>query len=316
MDLSLPSRAFWAARFRPPEPDELLRTLAAEARELRALGAALVELPGDLPAVSAAHSSPGFWSRVADVLAGEELGATVHLPFAWVDLTALDREVWEGSVRSVEAAMAGVRPLAPRMLAVHPANYATRAVVDWAPAAERPALTMALGSRLVEALRRLRGAPGGEVLALENLEGLPAEVFTIVVEAAGVGVCLDVGHAVAEGQDPVALAAAWRERLVGLHLHDAVRSRAGGDAARSAGGGATRGAGDETSDPAEALFESAHMSLGTGVLDLDRLVAALVAAAFDGPVVIEVIGEHETSTRRYLECLARHRPRGRPGGCG
>ncbi|HCJ09618.1 MAG TPA: sugar phosphate isomerase/epimerase, partial [Clostridiales bacterium] len=40
---------------------------------------------------------------------------------------ALDGEVWEGSVRSVERAVAALAPLSPLMASVHPANYPTRA---------------------------------------------------------------------------------------------------------------------------------------------------------------------------------------------
>ncbi len=283
--LSLPCPSLWESRFSPPSPAEALAALPGEFRRLRELGAGLVEFPGDVTAVAEAYASPGLWARVAGLLEAEGLGATVHLPFAWVDLTSLDREIWEASLRSLEAALAAFEPLSPRMAAVHPANYSARATLGMTPAATRPGLTAALGSRLFAALLRLKEAPGSGPLALENLEGMPLGLFLSLTEAAGVGVCLDVGHALVEGHDPAALVTDLGERLVGLHLHDAAPDSSG------------------THAPAGTEVERAHMALGTGRLDLGSLVTALLDRGFGGPVVLEVIGESDSSARAFTLAL-------------
>lgn len=286
----------------------MLRALPGEARRLRTLGARYLEFHAEACSIDEAYRSPALWAEVARVLGGEGLGATVHLPLAWVDLTALDRHVWEGSVGSLEAALAALEPLGPAMAAVHPANYGTQAVVNAAPPRARPDLAAALGEKLTSALVRLRRAPCGSVVALENLEGMPLDLFRLVTKAAGVGVCLDAGHAVAEGYDPVELLDEMADRVVGLHLHDAVR------AARSSppapGAPAVLAAGFPAAAPPAALSavdspERAHRPLGTGELDLDRLVRALLDLRFDGPVVLEIIGDAASSAKAFLEAVGR-----------
>lgn len=286
----------------------MLRALPAEARRLKALGARYLEFYAEICSIDEDYRSPALWAEVARVLGGEGLGATVHLPLAWVDLTSLDRHVWEGSVGSLEAALAALEPLGPAMAAVHPANYGTQAVVNAAPPQARPDLAAALGERLVSALVRLRRAPCGSVAAVENLEGMPLDLFRLVTKAAGVGVCLDAGHAVAEGYDPVELLGEMADRLVGLHLHDAVRAGAGGPAGLEALTISKAGLPATPPPPALTAIDSperAHRPLGTGELDLDRLVRALLDVRFGGPVVLEIIGDAASSAKTFLEAVGR-----------
>ena len=281
--LSLPSETAWEARFSLVPPETLLEALPREACRLRELGVGLIEFPGDLCGMGGDYASPGFWSRVSEALAREGLGATVHLPFGWVDLAALDGEVWEGSVRSVERAMAALTPLSPLMASVHPANYPTRAVLGMAPETARSGLHAAFGERVVKALTRLARGALGPVLALENLEGVPPELFAAIVDAAGVKACLDVGHAVADGQDPCQLLDLLEGKVLGLHLHDAAPP------SRTDAGGLTH--------------ERAHRALGEGRLDLENLVRAVLARDFSGPVVLEVLGDQEPSVRLWSDTL-------------
>jgi len=237
-----------------------------------------LELTADLVSMDNRYASEDLWRRVASVLRDGGMAATLHLPFVWVDLASLDRGVWEGSLDSLEAALRFTRPLEPLMAAVHPANYATQAALAQTPERDRPAFLGALVGRVGAALARLRKSPGGDVIALENLEGVPPELLFGVAEAAGVGVCLDIGHALADGCDPGALLGRVRSGLVGLHLHDAVPR------------------------------EGAHKPLGTGRLDLGALAGALKAACFEGPVVLEVVGssdDEERSARLFARAIAR-----------
>lgn len=287
--LALPARSVWEdyGGRRPAEPRAFLARLPDEAARLKGLGADLVEFLGELCVLHEGYASPDVWEQAARILDVQGLGATVHLPFHWVDLAALDREVWEGSVRSAEGALRAMAPLEPRMAAVHPANYATQAVLRWTPEDGQAGVMAAMGARLVAALRRLRAAPGGDAVALENLEGMPFPLIPQIAEAGGVGICLDVGHAVSNGDDPVPVLAMASQRLIGLHLHDAVPPAGAG------------GAG------------SAHLALGRGRLDLDWLVRALADLEFTGPVVLEVeVGGPEAmaeSARRFTGAVQERR---------
>ncbi len=289
--LSLPARSVWAGPLRPAAPREMLAALPAEAGRLRGLGAGALEFLAEVTALDERYTSRAVWREAAAVLAGEGLAATLHLPFGWVDLAALDREIWEGGLRSVAGALAAMEPLGPRLAALHPGNYATQMILRGAAEADRPELFAACGRRLTAALARLRGGPLGEVVALENLEGVPFDLIAAAAGAAGVGVCLDVGHALAGRQDPAALVGLVADRLTGLHLHDAV--------------------------PGEEP-EPAHKPLGDGCLDLARLVAALAGVGFTGPLVLEIAGGPEgedRSARAWQAAFEGSDPRpANPGG--
>ncbi len=278
--LSLSVKGVGLAAGSSTTPEGLLANLPGEARRLKRLGASALEFWTDALAADEALRAPDLWRRAAGILRAEGLAATVHLPMAWVDLTSLDREVWEGGCRSVERVTEAVAPLGPALAAVHPSNHATRAFFAGGAEGDRPRLAAALGERLATALRRLARGPLGAVLALENLEGMPLDPFLSVVEFAGAGVCLDVGHALAENHDPIALLRRVARRLVGMHLHDATAAGPDGRA-------------------------EAHRPLGEGRLDLDGLVEAMLDARFAGPVVLEMSGDETASARAFLEAVRR-----------
>ena len=305
--LSLPCRSLWRHRHRPEDPDRFLRSLRDEARRRRALGAGALEFHADACSLDARYAVPDPWREAATILAAEGLGATVHLPYAWPDLTALDAAVWEGSVASIVAALRATAPLRPPLAAVHPANHGTQALLLATPAAERPALLDQLAARLVAALERiLAEAPpeGAAAVALENLEGVPWPLFEAVCREAGVAVCLDVGHAISNGDDPLALCGRLGARLRGVHLHDALPPPASLHAMRPAGGRPTSPvAGRTPPDPGMGVVGRAHLPLGAGHLPLRELVAALRAMGFRGPVVLELDDEEalRASAARWRE---------------
>lgn len=236
-----------------------------------------MEFHADACVLDARYADPEMWRRAAEVLFREELQATVHLPYRWTDLAALDHSVWEGSLQSCLTALRATAPLRPRLLAVHPTNYVTQAYVGRASPDQRGLLLEPLAERLCRGLRHL-GEEGGPALALENLEGVPLDLFRQVVEEAGVGVCLDLGHLVSDGEDPARAVAVLGPRLVGLHLHDALPPPA----------------------------RRAHLPLGAGRLDLEGTASALRAAGFSGPVVLEVDGDEEVyadTTSRFLKAV-------------
>jgi inosose dehydratase len=91
-----------------------------------------------------------------------------------------------------------------------------------------------------------------------------------VMDALDVGLCLDTGHALYAGLDPVALLHRYAGRLGHLHLKDVDgRVRA-------------RGLGFW-----EAVAAGAFCPLGTGLLELEALAAALEAIGYHGYATIE-----------------------------
>ena len=218
--LSLRCRSLWEGPL-PVAPQDFLQRLPAELVRVRAQGATLVEFEAEACALDRRYCNPEVWEHAANCVRDSGLGATVHLPAVWVDLAALDHETWEGSLRSVEVALRATAPLRPCLTAVHPGGDATRAWIQGLPEAERPAATRQAFERVVDGLRRLRELAEAEPLALENLEGAGCDLIALAAERAGVGVCLDVGHVVSNGEGLIGALDAVTPRLLGIHLHDA-----------------------------------------------------------------------------------------------
>jgi inosose dehydratase len=105
----------------------------------------------------------------------------------------------------------------------------------------------------------------------------PAEVERLVAttDPAGVGICLDVGHYLVGGGDPVAALDRLGERVTHVHLKDVdptVLTRLSD--------GALSGLG-------EAVDQRIFTELGAGMLDLMGVVRALAARGYDGWLMIE-----------------------------
>lgn len=101
-----------------------------------------------------------------------------------------------------------------------------------------------------------------------------AEDVQRVLDGSSVGLCLDSGHLLVGGVDPVALAQAHGERVVHVHLKDVdarvLGSLRGGDA-----------------EYADAVAGGLYCELGTGILRVNELCAALEAASYGGWYVLE-----------------------------
>lgn len=95
-----------------------------------------------------------------------------------------------------------------------------------------------------------------------------------VLAGSRVGLCVDTGHLLVGGADPVALTVAHTDRVVHVHLKDVDEAVA----ARVRAGGLTYG---------DAIDEGLYTPLGSGDVDVATLVGALEAAGYDGWYVLE-----------------------------
>lgn len=95
-----------------------------------------------------------------------------------------------------------------------------------------------------------------------------------VLSGSTVGLCVDTGHLLVGGADPVALTAAHPDRVVHVHLKDVDATMA----ARVREGDLTFGA---------AVREGMFRPLGAGDIDLEAMVGTLEAAGYRGWYVLE-----------------------------
>ncbi len=95
-----------------------------------------------------------------------------------------------------------------------------------------------------------------------------------VLSGSRVGLCVDTGHLLVGGGDPVALTAAHPQRVVHVHLKDVDAAMA----ARVRSGETTFGA---------AVRDGMFRPLGEGDIDIAAMVRTLEAAGYDGWYVLE-----------------------------
>jgi inosose dehydratase len=144
---------------------------------------------------------------------------------------------------------------------------------------DRPELDETGWSTLLENLDRIadHARTRGVVAALHPHVGTMVESGAEterVLAGSRVGLCVDTGHLLVGGADPVAITAARPERVVHVHLKDVDAAMA----ARVRAGETTFGA---------AVRDGMFRPLGQGDVDIAALVRALEAAAYDGWYVLE-----------------------------
>jgi inosose dehydratase len=114
-----------------------------------------------------------------------------------------------------------------------------------------------------------------------------------------VGLCLDVGHAIVGGGDPAALIERFGDRVVHVHLKDVAPQPL---AALRAG---------ELEGFLPALEARLFAPLGSGILDLPAVLAALAARRYRGWLMVEQDTAWEPASeaaaigRRVLEATLR-----------
>ncbi len=95
-----------------------------------------------------------------------------------------------------------------------------------------------------------------------------------VLELSDIGLCLDTGHLLIGGGDPVRALSAWGHRINQVHLKDALRSVMAGIV-------------DDGAPTSEIWTREAFVPLGAGDLDVDGVLDGLRAMGYRGWMVIE-----------------------------
>ncbi|WP_037857799.1 TIM barrel protein [Streptomyces sp. NRRL S-340] len=144
---------------------------------------------------------------------------------------------------------------------------------------DRPVLDAAGWSALLANLDRISAAAheAGLVATLHPHVGTMIETgeeTERVLDGSGIGLCLDTGHLIIGGGDPVALAARRTDRIAHMHLKDvrldlADRVRAG------------------RMTYTEAVAAGMYVPLGTGDVDVAAIVGLLEADGYAGWYVLE-----------------------------
>jgi inosose dehydratase len=227
----------------------------------------------------------GFLGRddaLRNALAGRGLalaGGYVELPFndparlrvAWHELDAV-LDAFD-SVASIQ----GPNPPRPTLAhaptperAAHPGQARSDPSLAMSPAA-----WSALLDGVAEAIDRCRSRGYEPTFHPElgtDVEA-PAEIEALLAQTS-IGLCLDTGHLLASGGDPVAAVATWTGRINQVHVKDARLDRIA-EIVRL----------DEDADA--VWSRGVFCGLGEGDLDLAGVLEALGRAAYEGWIVVE-----------------------------
>lgn len=257
-------------------------------RDLSSHGFNLVELGGDLVLFFPQTYSPPAIESLAALKEERGLSYTVHLPLWSVEPSTPLTPVREGSVRAVIDCIHATLALEPEVYVLH----ATGALAAEFYRMRLPETARSLilqqfqghARQSVKTILQETGIPSRR-LAIETIE-FPFELTLQLAEDLDLSICLDTGHVLVGFSGPIDLFDALERclpRLAEVHLHDAPRY-----------------------DPAKPLgYGKDHQVLGTGDLNLGRLLDRLQGAGWDGPIIFELTIEEALES---LDVVRKTRP--------
>jgi len=246
-------------------------------------GLQAIELNGDFSVLYPQIFGIAYYEGVAELQ--EQLGfaCTVHLPFLWLDGISLAEPVRRASVECVSRSAELAKPLLVDSYVLHLWGIWSSLLlsVQDMPQDEKQSLLDMMLLAGHSTLEEVSALVPSQQLCVENLEHFPFESVAGLVERERAKVCLDVGHLVVSGGDPMEFVETYWGMIGEIHMHDVLVDGAG-----------RRGGRD-------------HLALGRGCVDYVRLLDRLEEGGFEGVVVLEVNTEKDLldslkQVRRWL----------------
>ncbi len=194
-------------------PADILPNVRYLAGKVRDIELVLFEVDEEGPDSPAASNLPdaSLCAELRRLAALYDLSWTVHLP---LDLRlAEDGSARDKSIEKARRVIESIRSLDPWAYIVHLDGRQVRGCTD-------PARLQSWQDNAVKALEIVGGWAGGvEKLAVENLEGYPADFWDPVLERIPVSRCVDVGHLWLDGVPvlPYLQRAMPRTRVIHMH---------------------------------------------------------------------------------------------------
>jgi sugar phosphate isomerase/epimerase len=211
---------------------------------------------------------------------------TVHLPLWSVEPSTPLVPVREGSVRALVNTVQATQCLEPECYVLHAtgalaAEFYRMNLPDFA----KGLLLRQFQSHAGKSIRALLAETGlsSRKLAIETVE-FPFELTLELAEELDLSLCLDTGHVLVGFSGPVGLFEALEKclpRLAEIHLHDAP----------------WQGPGQEIG------YGQDHQPLGTGDLDVGRLLDRLAEAGWDGPIILELTLEEALASMAVIRAV-------------
>ncbi len=257
-----------------PQSRDILESVEAAA----SLGVRVLELHPDFELLH-----PGSWNRetldgLADLKSSFDLQYTVHTPFHFLELCSGAEQTRQASVDCLLRTMEKTETLEPLGYVVHLRDVDTRIVLN-NPRHPDDVLDRALDTVVAQARKsvgQLQGTVAGERLWLENLKSTNRAIPLFeLAEELDTGMCLDAGHALLNGEDPVDYYRRGQGRIRHIHFHDVIEDHG-------------------------SMVD--HQPLGTGVMPIKAFWDELQATDYAFSLVLEIGNmEAKKQSLQYLQ---------------
>ncbi len=245
-------------------------------------GIKVIELPADANYVLSNILTRGLvpLSKLRDELGIEY---TIHLPFFNLALCSLNQHIRAASIETIVENIKACE----QMGGIN--NYVLHVTGDIEDSINSFDIDMhykelAWGyfldkgyQSLEEIISRTGVAPAK--ICVENMEGVPfSRTCDILVNDLGMSICLDVGHAILQGEEhPVDFMTRWKDKVHEIHLHNVLH---------------------KTYQNRVRVYDD-HHGIKVGVLDVVAFLHHLEALGYKHPVLLEI-----TSQREVAESIA------------
>ena len=257
-------------------PQEIMANLAAFdhadlIRKIADQGFNLIELGGDLTLFFPQAYAPASIEKLAALKASQNLDFTVHLPLWSVEPSTLLQPVRQGSAQAIIATIRATLPLKPLRYVLHATGALAAEFYNMRlPETAKALILSQFQSNAAETIRQILSETGisSRLLAIETIE-FPFGLTCELAEKLDLSMCLDTGHVLVGFSGPIDLFDALElvlPRLGEIHLHD----------------------GPWQGPERKIGYGKDHSPLGTGDLDVPRLLERLQKANFIGPIIFEL----------------------------
>jgi sugar phosphate isomerase/epimerase len=255
-------------------------------RQIHSSGFKLIELGGDLTLFFPGAFAPASIEKLAALKQELGLSFTLHLPLWSVEPSTLLQPVRLGSVKALVEAVQATQPLGIEQYVLHATGALAAEFYQMRlPDSGKSLILRQFQANARQSIKSLLAETGlpSRKLAVETIE-FPFEMMMEMATELDTSICLDTGHVLAGFSGPIQLFDALEiilPRLGEIHLHDAPWQ------------GPERKIG----------YGKDHQTLGTGDLDVARLLDRLALAAWNGPIIFELTVEQALKSLQLIQTI-------------
>jgi sugar phosphate isomerase/epimerase len=271
-------------------PEEMMAALmgfdhAGLVRSLAQAGFNPIELGGDLGMFLPQSFEPEAIQKLARLQQEQKLRFTCHLPLWSVEPSTPLNPVRKGSAQALVDCIKATQPLQIESYVLHATGALAAEFYQMRlPEMGRALILQMFKAGAQETIKFILDETGipSRRLSVETVE-FPHELTMEIVESMDTSVCLDTGHVLVGFSGPVELFDVLEQvlpRLGEIHLHDGPWQFAGGES--------------------KIGYGKDHSVLGTGDLDVPRLLKRLEDVKWNGPIIFELKVEEALQSLEHI----------------